>query len=78
MTEPLPADVADALAPALPGTGVAVAVRLVTESGELPGELLLFTRNGYLSWLEVCSGGDDVDVTPAAALGRLRAATRAA
>lgn len=48
-------------------TVVAAAVQLRTESGEYPGEVLVFTQNGYLSWLEVCSWSDDIEVTLAAA-----------
>ncbi|QNP67837.1 hypothetical protein [Streptomyces genisteinicus] len=56
-------------APALTGPGavVAAAAQLVTEAGECPGEVLVFARDGYLSWLEVCSWSDDTEVTLAAA-----------
>ncbi|NEB74426.1 hypothetical protein G3I40_04150 [Streptomyces sp. SID14478] len=50
-------------APTGPGTVVAADVQLITESGECPGEVLVFTRSGYLSWLEVCSWSDDIEVT---------------
>jgi hypothetical protein len=54
-------------APTGPSTVVAAEAQLVTEAGECPGEVLVFTQGGYLSWLEVCSWGDDVDVTLAVA-----------
>ncbi|PWJ02106.1 hypothetical protein DKG34_40515 [Streptomyces sp. NWU49] len=59
----------DGVEPALtgPGTVVAVDVQLLTETGECPGELLVFAQGGYLSWLEVCSWSDDVEVNLAAA-----------
>ncbi|WP_028799952.1 hypothetical protein [Streptomyces sp. 142MFCol3.1] len=50
-------------APTGPGTVVAAGAQLVTGTGECPGEVLAFARGGYLSWLEVCSWSDDVDVT---------------
>ncbi|MFD3622263.1 hypothetical protein ACFWWT_45345 [Streptomyces sp. NPDC058676] len=50
-----------------PGTVVAAEAQLVTEAGECPGEVLAFTQGGYLSWLEVCSWSDDIEVTLAAA-----------
>ncbi|MFZ3561689.1 hypothetical protein [Streptomyces sp. BH055] len=59
-------------APVGPRTVVAVAEQLVTETGELPGEILVFTRDGYLSWLEVCSWSDDIEVSLTAARGWLR------
>ncbi|MER5932498.1 hypothetical protein [Streptomyces sp. NPDC002054] len=55
-------------APTGPGTVVAAEAQLVTEAGECPGEVLVFTQGGYLSWLEVCSWNDDIEVTLAAAL----------
>ncbi|GAA4075611.1 MULTISPECIES: hypothetical protein [Streptomyces] len=60
---------ADSVEPAAtgPGTVVAVDVPLVTETGECPGEVLVFVQGGYLSWLEVCSWSDDVEVDLAAA-----------
>ncbi|MET8754724.1 hypothetical protein ABZW32_32210 [Streptomyces sp. NPDC004667] len=54
-------------APVGPGTVVAAEAQLVTEAGECPGEVLVFTRDGYLSWLEVCSWSDDIEVTLATA-----------
>ncbi|MBZ3901942.1 MULTISPECIES: hypothetical protein [Streptomyces] len=50
-------------APVGPGTLVAAEAQLVTETGECPGEVLVFTQGGYLSWLEVCSWSDDTKVT---------------
>ncbi|MFJ9609416.1 hypothetical protein ACIRS1_24065 [Kitasatospora sp. NPDC101176] len=60
---------ADAVEPAPtdPGTVVAAGAQLVTETGECPGEVLVFAQGGYLSWLEVCSWSDDVEVNLAAA-----------
>ncbi|MEU0275671.1 hypothetical protein [Streptomyces sp. NPDC006307] len=65
---------ADAVEPAPtgPGTVVAVEAQLVTEAGEWPGEVLVFTQGGYLSWLEVCSWSDDIEVTLSAARRWLR------
>ncbi|MET9536943.1 hypothetical protein ABZY16_05480 [Streptomyces sp. NPDC006553] len=54
-------------APTGPSTVVAAEAHLVTEAGEYPGEVLVFTQGGYLSWLEVCSWSDDIEVTLAAA-----------
>ncbi|WEH15306.1 hypothetical protein [Streptomyces sp. VNUA24] len=54
-------------APTGPGTVVAGKAQLVTEAGECPGEVLVFTQDGYLSWVEVCSWSDDIEVTLAAA-----------
>lgn len=54
-------------APIGPGTVVAADVQLFTETGECPGEVLVFVQSGYLSWLEVCSWGDDIEVNLAAA-----------
>jgi hypothetical protein len=59
-------------APTGPGTVVAAEVQLVTEAGECPGEVLAFTQEGYLSWLEVCSWSDDITVTLTAARRWLR------
>ncbi|MEU9577203.1 hypothetical protein [Streptomyces chilikensis] len=59
-------------APTGPGTVVAAEAQLVTEAGEYPGEVLLFARGGYLSWLEVCSWSDDIEVTLSAAADWLR------
>ncbi|MEV6193099.1 hypothetical protein AB0M19_11930 [Streptomyces sp. NPDC051920] len=59
----------DAAVPAPVGTGTVVAAgaQLLTEAGECPGEVLVFTQGGYLSWLEVCSWSDDIAVTLTAA-----------
>ncbi|MFI6107584.1 hypothetical protein [Streptomyces sp. NPDC051310] len=54
-------------APTRPGTVVAAEAQLVTEGGECPGEVLLFTQGGYLSWLEVSSWSDGIEVTLSAA-----------
>ncbi|MFI1035935.1 hypothetical protein [Streptomyces sp. NPDC020951] len=54
-------------APTGPSMVVAAEAQLVTEAGECPGEVLVFTQGGYLSWLEVCSWSDDIEVTLAAA-----------
>ncbi|MBZ9638334.1 hypothetical protein [Streptomyces sp. PSKA30] len=54
-------------APTGAGTVVAAEAQLVTEAGECPGEVLVFAHGGYLSWLEVCSWSDDIEVTLAAA-----------
>ncbi|MFD7613059.1 hypothetical protein [Streptomyces sp. NPDC059828] len=59
-------------APTGAGTAVAAEAQLLTEAGECPGEVLVFTQGGYLSWLEVCSWNDDIEVTPAAARHWLR------
>ncbi|MEU8543613.1 hypothetical protein AB0C52_27095 [Streptomyces sp. NPDC048717] len=59
-------------APNGPSTVVAAAAQLVTETGEYPGEVLVFTQGGYLSWLEVCSWSDDIEVTLTSAHRRLR------
>ncbi|MFE5076992.1 hypothetical protein [Streptomyces halstedii] len=50
-----------------PGTFVAADVQLFTETGERPGEVLVFAQGGYLSWLEICSWSDDLEVNLAAA-----------
>ncbi|MFI9772581.1 hypothetical protein ACIHJG_37925 [Streptomyces sp. NPDC052415] len=60
-------------APTGPGTVVAAEAQLVTEAGDCPGEVLLFTQDGYLSWLEVCSWSDDIHLTLAAARRWLQA-----
>ncbi|GAA4787280.1 hypothetical protein [Streptomyces sanyensis] len=60
-------------APTGPGTVVAAEAQLATEAGEHPGEVLVFARGGYLSWLEVCSWSDDVEVTLTAARRWLQA-----
>ncbi|GHI07864.1 hypothetical protein Scel_61850 [Streptomyces cellostaticus] len=54
-------------APTGPRTVVAAEAQLFTEAGECPGEVLVFAQGGYLSWLEVCSWSDDIEVTLAAA-----------
>ncbi|MBB6440214.1 hypothetical protein [Streptomyces candidus] len=54
-------------APSGPHTVVAAEAQLVTEAGECPGEVLIFAQDGHLSWLEVCSWSDDIEVTLAAA-----------
>jgi hypothetical protein len=60
---------ADAVEPSPtgPGTVVAADVQLFTETGECPGEVLIFAQAGYLSWLEICPWSDDVAVNLAAA-----------
>ncbi|MEW5351538.1 hypothetical protein [Streptomyces sp. 16-176A] len=65
---------AEAVEPAAtgPGTVVAADVQLFTETGECPGEVLVFVEDGYLSWLEVSSWSDDVKVNLAAARRWLR------
>lgn len=60
-------------APTGPSTVVAAEAQLVTEAGECPGEVLIFTQGGYLSWLEACSWSDDIEVTLAAARHWLQA-----
>ncbi|MER5734918.1 hypothetical protein ABT117_04460 [Streptomyces sp. NPDC002262] len=60
-------------APTRPGRGVAAEALLYTEDGECPGEVLVFTDDGCLSWLEVCSWSDEVEVDLAAARRWLRA-----
>jgi hypothetical protein len=59
-------------APSGPGTVVAAEVQIFTEDGECPGEVLVFAQGGYLSWLEVCSWSDDIEVTLATAQRSLR------
>ncbi|MGW4996427.1 hypothetical protein ACWEP8_02080 [Streptomyces hydrogenans] len=63
-------------APVAAGRFVAAEAVLYTETGECPGEVLVFTEDGYLSWLEVCSWSDDIEVDLAAALTWLRAGRR--
>ncbi|RST22369.1 hypothetical protein EF908_16885 [Streptomyces sp. WAC04770] len=60
---------ADAVEPAPTGPGIVVAAdaQLFTETGECPGEVLVFAQGGYLSWLEVCSWSDDIEVNLVAA-----------
>ncbi|WP_370468530.1 hypothetical protein [Streptacidiphilus sp. P02-A3a] len=50
-------------APSGPGTVVAAEAQLYLADGDCPGEVLVFAEDGYLSWLEVCSWSDTVDVT---------------
>ncbi|MEU9093544.1 hypothetical protein ACIOEW_30290 [Streptomyces sp. NPDC087901] len=59
-------------APSGPGTVVAAEARIYLTDGDCPGEVLVFAENGYLSWLEVCSWSDTVDVTLAIAQQSLR------
>ncbi|MFI9243701.1 hypothetical protein ACIGXF_14110 [Streptomyces sp. NPDC053086] len=54
-------------APTGPGVVVAAEAQLFTETGECPGELLVFAYDGYLSSLEVCSWSDSTEVNLAAA-----------
>ncbi|MER7987645.1 hypothetical protein ABTY53_18990 [Streptomyces noursei] len=65
-------DTAVRAAPSGPGTKVVASAAISTESGEIPGEVVLFAQAGYLSWLEVCSWSDDIEVTLAVALRMLR------
>ncbi|MFB8044964.1 hypothetical protein ACFC8F_27165 [Streptomyces hydrogenans] len=53
-------------APVGVGRFVAAEAVLTTETGECPGKVLVFTEDGYLSWLEVCSWSDDIEVDLAA------------
>lgn len=39
--------------------GIVAEAGIVTADGEFPGEILLFVRDGYLSWLEFCTWGDE-------------------
>jgi hypothetical protein len=55
-----------------PGNQVAAEAAIHMEDGECPGEVLAFASEGYLSWLEVCSWSDTVDVTMATAEESLR------
>jgi hypothetical protein len=59
-------------APTGSSTVVAAEAQLVTEAGECPGEVLVFTQGGYLSWLEVRSWSDNIEVTLSAARHRLQ------
>jgi len=59
-------------APSGPGTVVAAEFQIYLVDGECPGEVLVFAENGYLSWLEVCSWSDTVDVTLATVQQSLR------
>ncbi|MFF9342573.1 MULTISPECIES: hypothetical protein [unclassified Streptomyces] len=63
-------------APVRAGRFVAAEAVLYTETGACPGEVLVFTDDGYLSWLEVCSWSDDIEVDLAAARTWLRAGRR--
>ncbi|MEU4583272.1 hypothetical protein AB0F92_14445 [Kitasatospora aureofaciens] len=54
-------------APTGPGTVVAADAQLYTETGDCPGEVLVFAQGGYLSWLEVCSWSDEIEVNLTAA-----------
>jgi hypothetical protein len=54
-------------APTGPGTVLAADVQLYTETGDCPGEVLVFAQSGYLSWLELCSWSDEIEVNLAAA-----------
>jgi hypothetical protein len=54
-------------APSGPGIVVAAEAQIFTEDGECAGELLVFAQGGYLSWPEVCSWSDDIEVTLATA-----------
>ncbi|MFJ6799100.1 hypothetical protein [Streptomyces sp. NPDC091268] len=58
-------------APLRAGTGVAAEAQVYDEAGDCVGEVLAFARDGYLSWLEVCSWGDHT-LTLADALRCLR------
>lgn len=59
-------------APSGPGTVVAAEAPIFTEGGECPGEVLVFAQGGYLSWLEVCSWSDEIEVTLGTAARSLR------
>ncbi|MFC9931859.1 hypothetical protein [Streptomyces sp. NPDC127190] len=56
-------------APSGPGTVVAADAQIYTENCDCPGEVLVFAQAGYLSWLEVCSWSDDMEITLAMAAG---------
>lgn len=58
-------------APSPAGTGVAAEAQLYDVEEHCIGEVLAFARNGYLSWLEVCSMSDS-PVTLVDALRMLR------
>ncbi|MFD9407070.1 hypothetical protein ACFWBN_08610 [Streptomyces sp. NPDC059989] len=60
-----------AAAPSPAGTVVAAEAQLYDAEEHCIGEVLAFARNGYLSWLEVCSMSDST-VTLADALRQLR------
>ncbi|WP_043478668.1 hypothetical protein [Kitasatospora sp. MBT66] len=55
-----------------PGSVVAAEAQILTDDGDCPGEVLAFAESGYLSWLEVCSWSDTVEVTLALARRTLR------
>ncbi|MFD4376736.1 hypothetical protein [Streptomyces sp. NPDC058486] len=63
-------------APVEPGTFVAAEVPLFTESGDCPGMVMVFTRGGYLAWLDICSWSDDVEVNLSNAVRWLRGPRR--
>ncbi|MER8184478.1 hypothetical protein [Kitasatospora sp. NPDC094015] len=48
-------------------TVVAAERQLRTESGDCPGEILVFAEGGYLAWLEVCSWSSETEVNLTAA-----------
>ncbi|MER5641996.1 hypothetical protein ABT095_34305 [Kitasatospora sp. NPDC002227] len=50
-----------------PGTGIVAEADFVTAEGVHAGEVLVFARGGYLSWLEVCTWDETVEVTVATA-----------
>lgn len=54
-------------APTGAGTVAAADAQLYTETGDCPGEVLVFAQGGYLSWLEVCSWSDEIEVNLTAA-----------
>jgi hypothetical protein len=58
-------------APLPAGTLVAADAQLYDSADHCIGEVLAFARNGYLSWLEVCSWGEGT-MTLADALRMLR------
>lgn len=58
-------------APSPAGTVVAAEAQLYDVEEHCIGEVLVFARNGYLSWLEVCSMSDST-VTLTDALQMLR------
>ncbi|MFJ3878342.1 hypothetical protein ACIPW5_12870 [Streptomyces sp. NPDC090077] len=59
-------------APCGPGRAVAAEAPIHTEDGDCAGEVLVFTEDGYLSWLEVCSWSDGTQLTLATAHESLR------
>ncbi|MGW1773149.1 hypothetical protein [Streptomyces sp. NPDC002104] len=60
-----------AAAPTPAGTVVAAEVQLCDAAEDCVGEILAFTRNGFLTWLEVCSWSDE-PITLTDALRMLR------